>query len=769
MRYIGEQIDDEVGELSQGTQSSASDPKSVASPRFQASQSCLLRCPDSWLKAFSTQVDKFTQPFAWEEDSSCVNLKKSMLNRLENGYTVIRHRMSTGEETIAFNRGPLLPVSPASAPSADWPLFSVNGQDYLIFDRAHGIMDVSYSTAWQVGKMLATSDLGFVAALMRHRADLHRKADLERSKTILQRRAGMKTKTVSMSNLTNTMSSLKEMMAATTENRGSLDLKQRWSHTLTPPSLAITSAHEDHPEVKKSVLTGLKTASQNLASSAGSQGTEVYNELNPAASSDWAFIHDWILDKMYLGSIPAHYLVGDAAFLPPESIRFFHIDPTWIECMVDGALSVANHMADDDDNIRQLIKAEMNNYLQAQLQTNKGSHYPQVPRYGFFLRSAVVTVFPDLVVEVPYPDDTVAAGRAPILVQKHMGKDILMILLDRIPEQLDMIRMTQPAHQQRFCAGDILEEDYIEFLFRQIYREKDANGNTPAEFLHEFGGPQKLYRAHDSGHTSQLPAGTYDWDTRCLDFDKLEKFLFEPQNGLFPKDMPAEWGTGTWKLTSAITGLQLNDTMKYLEIKPPKVAGKANDPPKPYKLRTAFDNPSAPAPNRPGTTTVTPAPTTSTQPNPSVKEQTTPITIFVPPSLNFSKANLPASAISSNPSTISTVATVTKPALPQDPTNTERSFKYSIYPSIAPYPGENQKSFVYTDLEYIGDVIFSINIFPKAGKSTGLWLREIQFKIPLGDPAQRTGKGPTILGMGMCPANTSTTGSRGRMINNQRW
>jgi len=34
----------------------------------------------------------------------------------------------------------------------------------------------------------------------------------------------------------------------------------------------------------------------------------------------------WVPDKLYLGNVPAHYLIPDPEFLPPETLRFFHVD-----------------------------------------------------------------------------------------------------------------------------------------------------------------------------------------------------------------------------------------------------------------------------------------------------------------------------------------------------------------------------------------------------------------------------------------------------------
>src|SRR5579872_1512637 len=45
----------------------------------------------------------------------------------------------------------------------------------------------------------------------------------------------------------------------------------------------------------------------------------------------------WLAQLKLLCGVPLHYLVPDEALLPKESIRFFHVDLNWIDCLVEGA------------------------------------------------------------------------------------------------------------------------------------------------------------------------------------------------------------------------------------------------------------------------------------------------------------------------------------------------------------------------------------------------------------------------------------------------
>ena len=468
-----------------------------------------------------------------------------------------------------------------------------------------------------------------------------------------------------------------------------------------------------------------------------------------------------------------------------------------MECFIDGALSVANHMARDDDTVRDAIKVQLNTYFGTPFTDVTGAplHYPQVPKYGFFLRSAVISIFPNLVLDVPFADPTLQNGRVPILLKKHLGKDVLLVLLDRAPEELKTIKMSQPPHQQRFSAGDLLDDNSLEFLFRRMYRSQ-----VEADFFHEFGGPQKLYRpgyappASTGDHASMtvITQKVYDWNTRCLNMKVLEDFLLGQPNGLFVTHMPAEWGgTGPqWQLSSAMAGLLLVDTMKYIEIKGPNYDNPKSTAQVPYKMRVnplavqaaqvssklsilnkANLSTSAPlgALSLPGTATGLP-PTMQnllTQPpNTSARVQAQ-LSVSTPAHLAIRTSALsqPNPFHLTPPNSAITTITMKEPG-----------FEYAIYPSTCSYvvPPLNSapfaNSWIPVDTPYAQDLIFSINIKPAwANPNTkgSLWLSEVQFTIPIGNPARRKGN-KDIQGLGLVPDNASA-GLRGRMLTNQRW
>ena len=49
---------------------------------------------------------------------------------------------------------------------------------------------------------------------------------------------------------------------------------------------------------------------------------------------------DWLTRLGLLEGVPFNYLVPDEAMLPPESLRFFYLDPNWTSALLDGAMSI---------------------------------------------------------------------------------------------------------------------------------------------------------------------------------------------------------------------------------------------------------------------------------------------------------------------------------------------------------------------------------------------------------------------------------------------
>lgn len=57
-----------------------------------------------------------------------------------------------------------------------------------------------------------------------------------------------------------------------------------------------------------------------------------------------------------LYGVPFHHLVPEERMLPPECIRFFHLDPDWMACLMEGALSPGRSVSRKADSLGYVIE-----------------------------------------------------------------------------------------------------------------------------------------------------------------------------------------------------------------------------------------------------------------------------------------------------------------------------------------------------------------------------------------------------------------------------
>jgi hypothetical protein len=362
--------------------------------------------------------------------------------------------------------GPLVP-QPIKRP-AGFPGSSNTSKEYQIVDLNTSLMDLSYSSAWQLGKLLAISDSTFSAALMRFRSLVYNKA----ADAARKDEANMQDAQTTLQNMVSDVKATVEM------SKGDVPRPQRLvitPQTSLPPRL-------DHPSMIGRMRFFMRKELSQLAKAKDT----IYSDLllDKPNNNDWVTIHNWVFEKMYLSDIPAHYLIPDPSFLPVESMRFFHIDNTWLDCLLDGALSVANHLDRDDDMIRTIIKETLNAYLRFKpldLKTGKETILPQIPICGFILRSQIVKVMPDLKIDVQWnsqmPDEK-EHKRHEVCRYTQLDDQTVMALFDRPFEELSSIYLKQPAHQQNFSIGASLVPGtkHLVVQLTHLYTDKAPDG-----------------------------------------------------------------------------------------------------------------------------------------------------------------------------------------------------------------------------------------------------------------------------------------------------
>ncbi|KAM7207810.1 hypothetical protein V8F20_001852 [Naviculisporaceae sp. PSN 640] len=722
---------------------------------------------------------------AMERDSNKKKASQVLYDRLSAGYTLARWRCETGEETTALNRGPLVPLRQPAVPAADLPDSSNTSKEFQILDKDTGLMDLSYSSAWQLGKTLAISDTVFSAAMLRFRSALHNKASSD-TRAVLNK---MKPKSVLLKSLSVSLQRTNELSCGTPGHPERLRCKG--------PADPLSDVTEDEarPVFKRNMAA--RVLSHSLA------GNAPFTGLNkePANDDDWVTIHNWLADKLYLADIPPQYLIPEASFVPPKAIRFFYIDDFWLDCLIDGALSVANHLDRDDDILRRDVKERFNDYLQTPVPGT--GIKPQIPSYGFILRSKIIKTMPDLRITVkwavPDPKDK---ARHPVCRYTRFDETTLFCLLDRQPEELDYIELSQPAHQQRFSLGFALfgprpsDDDKtttlpgrLKFKLRKLYTGTE-NVPIKGEWQMEADKrqPAMAKDPKDAGKLDQTQAW-YNWDTRCIQLRKMMAdmtlLLQRPKGERIEPDQ-TKVPDGEYDDTvanSCALGIELNDPSYYFTIRPPKMKdnGKMVIIPRDRKLYI-LDTPKSSNIPKPLVMRM------AKRHAPHIQARTNPF-----PSSAMALRNIPSksppkptlagpSLTTATPSGIISRGAAAAAAAPVPFTQLTSQFTLSLYADYKPFPksptrtrdGFDPASYLPTKNLFLYDLIFSLRK-NTTNLTSSYPLVEIQIDIPTDpvpplkppvdprqkDPTKDASKEPLIKG--------DYSGNGAKMLSNQRF
>ncbi|NEP11799.1 MAG: hypothetical protein F6K14_16625 [Symploca sp. SIO2C1] len=152
-------------------------------------------------------------------------------------------------------------------------------------------------------------------------------------------------------------------------------------------------------------------------------------------------LKEWFHNIELLKGIPFNYLIPDARLLPPESIRFFWVDPLWVDCLQDGAFSIGRVTGADvtDD---QRIRASKDFNLNVDRRIT-----------GIIMRSHVVAGWPGLIIDgydtaVTDLDsiDPTEGEMLPLLRMETLSKNVLICLFKGEVKTLDIHLKPESMH-----------------------------------------------------------------------------------------------------------------------------------------------------------------------------------------------------------------------------------------------------------------------------------------------------------------------------------
>lgn len=164
---------------------------------------------------------------------------------------------------------------------------------------------------------------------------------------------------------------------------------------------------------------------------------------------------DWLARLVLLYPIPFHYLVPHPWLLPPESVRFFHLDDNWVAALVDGALSIAvSALREKDLAGRADLQATLSKIVyqyRLRLQGkrpewNPTERYMDIAKSGFLLRSSIVAGWPGI--EVNVKTSAAADQKLPTILRYDQVSDGVLFCLVR--GSIDQLVFREPREGLTF-------------------------------------------------------------------------------------------------------------------------------------------------------------------------------------------------------------------------------------------------------------------------------------------------------------------------------
>ncbi len=159
-----------------------------------------------------------------------------------------------------------------------------------------------------------------------------------------------------------------------------------------------------------------------------------------------------LADLALLHGVPFEYLVPDPALLPPESLRFFRIDPQWVAALHAGVLAVGERSTADALARRASGVPKVASRTAAVRDRRRGracdAANEETEVTGFLLRSQLVTDYPGLQVR-----GAAGPAAAPLLRLDRPAAGVLIALFAGI---LTSVTLEEPHHGIRLGVdGDL--------------------------------------------------------------------------------------------------------------------------------------------------------------------------------------------------------------------------------------------------------------------------------------------------------------------------
>ncbi len=371
---------------------------------------------------------------------------------LANGYVPVPYRTRQGDAVTAWYRGPLCPTP---TPRLKLDPITIGGEA-MTYDQASGMFDQSYAVAWETGRLLALSDRAFATNLLEWRGKgQHLLNQLYFNIQQNPALAGTMDQPSNNANVQQLRSLLEPNVLATTTFLPYVSTAFAKTVGITVPTL---------PTVPLPAEAGPPSTPVTPAVSAGLSAVMsqpwVATALQSLQQAQLDVIAEWLGRMCLLNGVPFNNLVPDARMLPAESIRFFYIDQTYLDAMVDGAISVGVHSS-RDTQYNQIMYRILRDAVNTVVMTLRAEllGIPPSPAGvsgsmgGFLLRSAAVSGWPGLEVKA-YQASTTAGGATTVMPALRIDRLAPDVLFALFPAVAGRIELSEPQEGLRFGVVD---------------------------------------------------------------------------------------------------------------------------------------------------------------------------------------------------------------------------------------------------------------------------------------------------------------------------
>lgn len=312
--------------------------------------------------------------------------------RLNSGYVPIQYAVDADTTTFAWYRGPFTAQVPQPIPPEVDDLITSDAA--MIYSKPEHVFDHSYSAAWETGRNLALADPNFAKNILAFRKESYRLLGLLVDRLRISSMAS--TQDLRQVVESNAVYNAFDAMISSKVTEFVANFSRNGVGQMSPNPLpqgkrkSRLNATDSPEQIARSFLA--------LPEVQAALGELVGDKLLPVAA--------WLAELQLLCKVPFHHLVPDQRMLPPNSVRFFYLDQSWLDSLLDGAKSVGVQGSQDTlfykamhGVIDDAIQKEMNAYMTGISGTPTGDKLDgsnKEAMSGMLIRSSVIKHYPNL-------------------------------------------------------------------------------------------------------------------------------------------------------------------------------------------------------------------------------------------------------------------------------------------------------------------------------------------------------------------------------------